>query len=179
MKDGESCFNLVNVQQQGSIKLNANSQVIIYGSGFRCYSGRLTGYLVSLYHDNIGENYPHIEIWRAAFISDRDTQKGGFMRISEYVLTEDDIVKMNDYYFANVSFALNETTELKPGDIIGYYQPPSPRYTVWSVNATGYVSGNISTNQTSQGAVFTIDNLNLFNNSQPLIQALYGMMTYT
>ena len=168
---------MVNVQQQGSNKLNANSQVIIYGSGFLCYSGRLTGYLVSLSHDNIGENYPHIEIWRPTFISDGNIWKGTLMRISEYVLTEDDIIKMDNYYFANVSFANNETIQLKPGDIIGYYQPPSPRYTVWSVNATGYVSGNISTGQTSQGAVFTIDNLNLFNNSQPLIQALYGMMT--
>ena len=177
MKDGQSCINLVNVQQQGSNKLNANSQVIIYGSGFRCYSGRLTGYLVSLCHDNIGESYPHIEIWRPTFISDGGTHKGAFMRISEYVLTENDIVKMNNYYFANVSFALNETTQLKPGDIIGYYQPPGPRYTVWSINTAGYVSGNISTGQTSQGVTFVADNLNLFNDSQPLIQALYGMMT--
>ena len=173
---GQSCINLVNVQQQGSNKLNVNSQVIIYGSGFRCYS-RLTGYLVSLYHDNIGEDYPHIEIWRATFISDGDTEKSAFMRISEYVLTEDDIVKMENYYFANVSFALNETTELQPGDIIGYYQPDNPRYTVWSVNTAGYISSNISTGKTSQGVVFTIDNLNLYNGSQPLIQALYGMMT--
>ena len=153
--------------------------VIIYGSGFRCYNGRLTGYLVSLCRDNIGENYPHIEIWRAAFISDGNTHIAAFMRISEYVLTEDDIIEMDNYYFANVSFAINETTELKPGDIIGYYQPPSPRYTVWSINTAGYVSGNISTNQTSQGVIFSVDNLNLFNSSQPLIQALYGMMTYT
>ena len=173
---GQSCINSVDVQQQGSNKLNTNSQVIIYGSGFRCYS-RLTGYLVSLYHDNIGEDYPHIEIWRATFISDGGTMQSAFVRISEYVLTEDDIVQMENYYFANVSFAINETIELQPGDIIGYYQPANPRYTVWSVNTAGYISSNISTGKTSQGVVFTMDNLNLYNGSQPLIQALYGMMT--
>ena len=166
---------MVDVQQQGNYQLNANSQVIMFGSSFLC-NGRLTGYLVSLNHDNIGENYPHIEIWRPAFILDLD--RTAFIRISEYVLTEDDIIIMENYYFANVSFAINETTRLQPGDIIGYYQPPSPRYTVWSVDTAGYVSVNISTGQTSQGFIFGVHILNQVNNSQPLIQVLYGM-TYT
>ena len=164
---------MVDVQQQGNYQLNANSQVISFGSSFLC-NGRLTGYLVSLNHDNIGENYPHIEIWRPVFIS--DMKRSAFMRISEYVLTEDDIIIMENYYFANVSFAINEAIQLQPGDIIGYYQPSSPRFTVWSVDTAGYVSVNISTGQTSQGFIFSADILNQVNGSQPLIQVLYGMM---
>ena len=156
--------------------LNANSRVITFGSSFLCY-GRLTGYLVNLNQDNVGDNYPHIEIWRATYISDRNTNKPAYMRINEYILNENDIIKVENYYFANVSFAINETIQLRPTDIFGYYQPPSPRYTVWSINTTGHTSSNISTGSTSQGFIFTQTILNNVNDSQPLIQVLYGMLT--
>ena len=167
---------MVNVHQKGNSRLNASSRVITFGSGFLC-NGRLTGYLVNLNQDNVGDDYPHIEIWRATFISDGNTSKPAYMRINEYILTENDINKVEMYYFANVSFAINETIQLRPTDIFGYYQPPSPRYTVWSINTTGYASSNISTGSTSQGFIFTQTILNKVNDSQPLIQVLYGMMT--
>ena len=149
--------------------------MITFGSNFLCY-GRLTGYLVNLNQDNVGDNYPHIEIWRAAYISDRNTSKPAYMRINEYILTENDIIKVENY-FANVSFAINETIQLRSTDIFGYYQPPSPRYTVWSISTTGYASSNISTGSTSQGFIFTQTILNNVNDNQPLIQVLYGRLT--
>ena len=167
---------MVNVQQHGNNRLNADSQVVVFGDIFKCH-GRLTGYLVSLNQNNIGDDYPHIQIWRPTFIS--DIQKSAYVRISEYVLTENDIVEMENYYFANVSFAVNETTQLQPLDVIGYYQPPSPHYTVWSVNNTGIVAGNFSISQTSQGTIITDTILNQVNDNQPLIQILYGMLTYS
>ena len=161
---------MVNTQQRGSIQLNANSLVIIPRSFFSCY-GRLTGYLVSLNQEGIGHDYPHIQMWRPDFISEQN--RPAYIRISDYVLTENDIIRMENYYFANVSFAMNETTQLQSGDFIGYYQPPSPRYTVWSINTTSYVSFNITTEE-YQDTIITKSILNYVNDSQPLIQVLYG-----
>ena len=174
MKDGQSCGNMVYTHQQGNNQLNANSQVMIPRSSFSCY-GRLTGYLVSLNQDNTGHNYPHIQMWRLAFISEQN--RTAYIRITDYVLTEKDIIKMENYYFANVSFTINETTQLQLGDFIGYYQPPSPRYTVWSINTTNYVSYNITT-EDYRDSVITKSILNHVNDSQPLIQVLYGKLTH-
>ena len=167
MKDGQTCIDMVNVQQQGNSQVNANSQVVVPRSRFSC-NGRLTGYLVSLNHDNAGDEYPHIEIWRL--------DRPFYVKISEYVLTEGDITEMNNYYFANVSFDTSEATQLQPGDFIGYYHPPSPRYTVWSVDTAGYVSYIISTRRLF-GNLIATGILDSVNNTQPLIQILYGMIT--
>ena len=171
MKDGQSCVDMVNTHQRGDHQLNANSQVMIPKSSISCDYGRLTGYLVSLNQDNTGHNYPHIQIWRLAFIPEQN--RSGYIRISDYALTENDIIRIENYYFANVSFTINETTQLHSGDFIGYYQPPSPRYTVWSINTTSYVSFNITT-EDYRHSVITKSILNYINDSQPLIQVFYG-----
>ena len=145
--------------------------MIIPRSSFSCSYGRLTGFLVSLNQGNTGHNYPHIQMWRPDFISEQN--RPAYIRISDYVLTENDIIRMENYYFANVSFAINETTQLQLGDFIGYYQPSSPRYTVWSINTTSYVSFNITTEE-YQDTIITKSILNYVNDSQPLIQVLYG-----
>ena len=178
MEDGQGCVEMINIQQRGNNQLNANSQVIIPRSSFLCYNGRLTGYLVSLIQDNTGHNYPHIQMWHPTF-----THRSGYIRINNYALTENDIIRIENYYFANVSFAINETTQLQLGDFIGYYQPPNPRYTVWRINTTSYVSFNITTEE-YRDSVITTSLLNIVNESQPFIQVLYGtyvwrrMLTY-
>ena len=155
---------MVNVQRRGDDHFDDQLQAIVPRSSFSC-NGRLTGYLVSLDEDSDEDDYPHIEIWRPGTLSLT------YRRISEYVLTENDITEMDNYYLANVSFATNETTQLQPGDAIGYYQPANPRYTVWSVNTAGYVSHTA----TLRGGIFLINRLDRENNRQPLIQVLYGM----
>ena len=172
MKAGQSCVDMVNVQRQGDNQLNANRQVLVPRITFSC-AGRLTGYLISLDQDTNGNDYPHIEIWRPVTSrSDPST----YIRISEYILTENDITEMNNYYFANVSFAINETSQLWPGDVIGYYQPPNPYYTIWSIDTTGYISNIISTD-TFRMFIYVASISDTVNDRQPLIQVLYGMMT--
>ena len=158
---------MVNVQQPGSDRLNVDSQVLTSVS-FSCYS-RLTGYLVSLNQDDNGNDYPHITLWRRL-------SPGYLYRINDYVITENDIIQMSNYYFANVSFAINEATRLQPGDLFGYYQPDSPRYTVWSNNTTGYTSYIISTapSRIYSNYVYRSGILDTVNDRQPLIQILYG-----
>ena len=130
---------------------------------------------MSLNQEGTGHDYPHIQMWRSKFIPERN--RLSYIRISDYVLTESDIIRMENYYFANVSFAINETTQLQLGDFIGYYQPPSPRYTVWSINTTSYVSFNITTEEYGD-SVISKNVLNFNNDSRPLIQVLYGKLIY-
>ena len=172
MKAGQSCADMVNVQQQGSNQVNADSQVLVPRSVFYC-AGRLTGYLISLNQDNNRGDFPHIEIWRPVSPS---MSAPTYIIINEYILTESDITEMNNYYFANVSFAVNEVIQLQPGDIIGYYQPDNPQYTVWSVDTAGYISYTVNTD-TFQTYIYASGILDTINDRQPLIQVLYGMIT--
>ena len=168
IEDGQSCFDMVNVQQQGNVQFNRQVQVIVPRSSFSC-NGRLTGYLISLDQNNDGDEYPSIEIWRPS------VSGLSYSRISEYVLTEDDISDREDYYFANISFAVDETTQFQPGDIIGYFQPSSSHYAISNVNSAEHTS--LSSLNLFRIEVFVLANpLNRENNIQPLIQVLYGMM---
>ena len=148
---------MVNVQQPGSDRLNVDSEVVA-SINFSCY-GKLAGYLVSLNKDDNGYDYPHITLWHV---------NSGYYRISDYEITENDIIQMSNYYFVNVSVPKYETIRIWPGDLVGYYQPKHPRYTVWSINTTGYTSYNISGPYGGYA-------LNTVDDRQPLIQLLYGM----
>ena len=159
-KDGQRCADIVNVQQPGSDRLNVDSEVVT-SMTFSCY-GKLAGYLVSLNQEDNGNDYPHITLWH--------NDSGSYYLTSDYEITENDIIQMSNYYFVNVAVPKTETIRIWPGDLVGYYHPRSPRYTVWSINTIGYTSYYISlTHSGSYSALNTVDD------RQPLIQLLYGM----
>ena len=170
--DGQSCVDMVNVQKRGVVQLNANSQVIIPMSNTSC-NGRITGFMVSLSKQPKGTNYPRIEVWNPTS-SPTEFKMGGM-----YTLAERDITRMTNYCFANVSFADNETIKFVKGSFIGIYLPPNPLYTVWSINTTGY---NYYTKRLNRGMMprmnlnitRIISVYNLVNDSQPLIQIVFG-----
>ena len=158
---------MVNVQQQGDDQLDANSQVIIPMSNTSC-SGRISGCMMSLSQEQNGSDYLRLEVW-----SPTKTSSEVYEMIAEYVLAEHDIKYMEKYYFANLSFAENETIKFEKGSFIGIYQPPNPLYAVRTINSTGY---SYYTNRT----MITRMNLNiiractLVNDSQPLIRLDFG-----
>ena len=158
-KDGQRCVDIVNVQQPGSDRLNVDSEVVT-SMAFSCY-GKLAGYLVSLNKDNNGYDYPHITLWHV--------DSGDYYLQSDYEIAEYDIIQMSNYYFVNVSVPKTETIRIWPGDLVGYYQPKRPRYTVWSINTIGYTSYNVSASHS--GYYYA---LNTVDDRQPLIQLLYG-----
>ena len=160
---------MVNVQRQGDFQLNINSQlqVIFPMNNFSC-NGRITGYMASLYQENNGNDYPSIQVWHR-------NQSMFYTKINEYTLMENDITEMRNYYFANVSFTANETIEFQAGDILGYYHPFSPRYTIWVINNPGFISHGIRENSSR----FNITSSTLTSNQrQPLIQLLFGMIIF-
>ena len=152
-----------------------DSQVIVPRSTFSC-NGRLTGYLISLDKDDKRNNYPSIEVWHPVTAILSGEPISTYVKLSEYVLTESDITDVNDYYLANVSFDINETTQFQPGDVIGYYHPHRPRYTIWSINSPGYTSFRVTTDIFGM-VTYVTDISDTNNNRQPLIKVLYGMIT--
>ena len=171
-KDGQSCtrVDVVDVQQQGVKSLNdiANDQVIIQMRNTSCV-GRITGFVVSLSQEQSGSDYPSIQVWGPTKKSSPEL----FKNINYYELTEQDINKTGNYYFANV--LLEEAFIFGQGSFIGYYQPPSPRYSIWSVNATGYNFYTFKGNNTrSLNLTRASDLLTVVKDSQPLIQIFFG-----
>ena len=64
--DGQSCFDTVNIRQQGTDTFSSGNQVIIPRSNFSC-DGRITGYQISLspgaVTDLVISLPPIIQVW--------------------------------------------------------------------------------------------------------------------
>ena len=161
---------MVDVQQQGDTQLHANSQVIIPMSNTSC-SGRITGFMISLSQEQNGNNYLIFEVWSPINISSEIYEMK-----AEYVLTKHDINNTRDYYFANVSFAENERVKIEKGSFIGIYQPPNPLCAVQTINSTEYsyytYRGMIP--RMNLNITRALNECTLVNNSQPLIQIVFG-----
>jgi len=162
--DGQSCFDMVDVNQQGSDLTNTDQQVLVPNSDFSC-NGRITRYMVSLNQDDDEEgDYPRIQVWRP-------TTGQQYTRINQYTIQRSDIRGMGNYYLADKQFTGSNRIEFQSGDIIGYYRPEEPHYSVWSIQTSGYIS--YSRSETSNS--FSLDNANEDDNRQPLIQVILGM----
>ena len=149
-----------------------NRQIIVLGSDFRC-NGRLTGYLISLDLNGAPRGYPSIQVWRR---SDTDPLEYTIVGTA-CALTDGDITMMNDgtwnYYLGNVSCTMGGRIEFQSGDIIGYNQDAPSRYSLWIISAVGYAS--YSRNGPSrQSNTFNINNIVGINDTQPLIQMIFG-----
>ena len=171
--DGQSCVDMVDFRQRGNGQLDANSQVIIPMSNTSC-NGKVIGLMMSLSEQN-GSEYVKLEVWSPTILSQVYEMK------AEYVLSEHDITNNStgNYHFANVSFAKNETIKFENGSFIVIYLPPNPRYTVWSINTTGYsyYTGNESVPIKEINFTTALKLYHMINDSQPLIQVVFGKYT--
>jgi len=153
---------MINVQRQGSDTLNTNTQVIS-NSGFSC-RGRITGFAVSLEYIDGQNSRPSIQVWRPSGST--------YTRVSQYQLNQRDITELASYALASVSFVGDERIEFQSGDVIGYYLPNNPRYTVWNIETVGFVS--YTTSADNALASVSIIETNVETNRQPLIQMTIG-----
>ena len=171
--DGQSCVDMVNVQQRGDDQLDANSHVIIPMSITSC-SGRITGLMMGLSQEQNGSEYLRFEVW-----SPTEILSEVYELKAEYVLAEHDIKEMSNYHFGNVSFAENETIMFVKGSFIGIYLPPNPCYTVWSINTTGYsyYTSNKNIPIKEINFITALKLYHMINDSQPLIQVAFGKYT--
>ena len=88
---------------------------------------------------------------------------------------------MENYYFSNVSFTGNDRIEFQSGDVIGYWQRPTPCYTLWSISTGGYTSYSVNSSYIFSSDDNTVDiddnsSVTATMDRQPLIQVIYGMI---
>ena len=107
---------------------------------------------------------PSIQVWRPS--------GSNFSRISQYQIVDHNIIEMTNYTLASVSFTGANRTEFQSGDVVGYYLPDSPRYTVWNIHTPGSISYAISADNPL--SIFSTNNSNVEADRQPLIQVTFG-----
>ena len=163
-----NCMDTVIVDREGSFGAGSSRQVIVPQSNFFC-NGRLTGFVVSLYdYENDNQFLPHIQVWR------RSRNSSSLYKLIGQVQPKDDeIIQRRGYFLANVTLSVNDRIQFQPGDAIGYYHPPSPRYRVGNTNVDGYTT--LIINAQSPLSSFNIEDADdVDNNRRPLIETRYG-----
>ena len=170
---GQSCIDVVDVNQQGANILSTSGLVIVPEYNFSC-NGRITGYLIRLEGNanSTDLEYPSIQVWRS--------NSTIYNKVGTCILTADDIVNITKlengslYHLENMSCTGDNRTEFQSGDVIGYYQNNSSHYQLLNINATeGYTSYYSSKN--SLLTSINISNVDYaYKSTQPLIQVMYG-----
>ena len=171
--NGQSCVDVVNIQQQGINTSFTSGLVIVPEYNFSC-NGRITGYLARLVLNVEGSGeYPTIQIWRPVTQNSTIYNKVGTV----CALTASDIINAttneSSYYLANVSCTGDNRTEFQSGDVIGYYQSNSSHFQLLNIATEEYTSYSSDGLLTS----INISDVNTFKSIQPLIQVMYGEVT--
>ena len=172
-------MNTVDVHQPGDEQLsNENLYVIVPSSDFSC-NGRITSYMISLNREveeiqddgEISCNFPRILVWRPL-----NTEQTMYHIVNTYTLSiNDDIGRRERYYLADISFTGNDRIEFQSGDVIGYQHRSKACYTVWSNEATSYISYSVNDiNDDTIKVNINGSSMMINHNLQPLIQVDFG-----
>ena len=122
-----------------------------------------------------GNDFPLLQVWHPISLNSTVYNK-----IGEIQLPAGDFVPVGvnrNYYSASVSLNSNSQIEFQSGDVIGYYQPSNPRWSIWSIQTSGYTS--YSNNVTTPSTSIDTNNVdNIETNHQPLIAVMFGKIMY-
>ena len=118
-----------------------------------------------------GNNFPLFQVWHPTSVN-----SSVYNKIGEIQLPAGDFVAVGvnrNYYFVSLSLNSSSQIEFQSGDVIGYYQPSSPRWSIWSIQTSGYDS--YSNNVTSPSTSIDTNNVdNTETDRQPLIEVMFG-----
>ncbi|XP_065899208.1 CUB and sushi domain-containing protein 1-like isoform X3 [Dysidea avara] len=159
---GQNCIDNPDVSQIGTVLVPSGRQVVVPNVRLNC-TVRVTHIAASLGFGDLGSNQPIIQMWRPS--SPGSTV---YNRIAQVQTTGEITIDFNHFFF-NLSIPNSSDFEFLPGDVIGYYQPSSPRRRIWSIPTSGYTSYSNNAN----GPTTTIDISNVDNvepSRQPLIE---------
>ena len=85
------------------------------------------------------DDVPIIQLWRP---SPSESNVYSLIDLIGQFLNEIRIESTQFYYV--VAVFKSGQVKFQPGDVLGYYQPSNPRYLLWSLIETGYVSYSIN-----------------------------------
>ena len=163
-------MNNPNVNQIGSASIDSGRQVIVPSARFNC-NGRITNVAVSMSTQPFGNNFPLFQVWHPTSLNSSTYIKTDEVQLPEGVFVP--VGAGKSYHSANLSLNSNGQIEFQSGDVIGYYQPANPRWSIWSIQTSGYTS--YSNNVTSPSTSINISNVdNTETNHQPLIAIMFG-----
>ena len=119
--------------------------------------------------DDDDVNYPIIQVWRPVSIGSMIYNKTGEVQL----MSSDQVTGEDEYRLVTIILTGNNTIEVQPGDVVGYYHPPQSCYRVRTRRINGYILYRFegSFNLTS----VDLRSANRNNNRrQPLIQFSIG-----
>ena len=185
-REKQSCFDVNSVNLQEHIDMVPPGMVVVPKMIFSC-NGRIIGFMINLtnndnYHDSKEEekekeeeeeddddddnkSFPSIQVWRPLNFPSSDS----YTRTGQYELSANDL--NSDGKLANVSLPVNKRLRFQSGDIIGYYVPDNPSYSIMGIQTKKNTSFTITTDISLKN--FTIND-SVVSMMQPMIQVFFG-----
>ena len=144
--------------------------MIVPSANFTC-NGRITNVMASSSQHSSRNEYPFYQIWHPV-----SSESNIYERIGQIQLDDSHATKMGSgdthYWIINIEFSGRNRLEFSMGDIIGYYDPPDPRFRLWSITSNGYTAYSNVANDPA--ATFNTSSAEVLR-EQPLIQVSFGM----
>ena len=143
--------------------------MIVPSARFNC-NGRITNVVVSMTVQPF-DNLPLFQVWHPTSLNSSVYNKSG-----EVQLPEGEFIPVGpgrNYHSARLSLNSSSQIEFQSGDVIGYYQPSSPWWSIGSILTSGYTSYS----NTVTSPITSIDTSNVDNTEasrQPLIAVMFG-----
>ena len=164
---GQECTDYVDIERSGNNVLGRNTLAIIPRLNFTC-NGRITSIRARMEFNDRRSDFPFIQVWRPASVGSTIYNKVGEVQLQ----SDDQVTDKGTYRTATIILTGNNTIEVQPGDVVGYYHPSDTRYRVRTLQTDGYrlyqFSGSLGLSVNLSNA----DQMN--NNRQPLIQFTIG-----
>ena len=143
--------------------------MIVPGAKFNC-NGRITNIAVSMSNWFVSD-LPLFQVWHPSSLN-----ASTYKKVGETQLPAGNFIAIGagrSYYYAILSLNSNNQIEFQSGDVIGYYEPSSPRRLIGSIQTSGYIS--YSNAVTSPSTSIDINNVNNIEaNRQPLFEVMFG-----
>ena len=123
--------------------------------------------------DDDDVNYPIIQVWRPVSIGSMIYSKTGEVQLT----SSDQVTGEDEYRLVTIILTGNNTIEVQPGDVVGYYHPPQSCYRVRTRRINGYIlyqfegSSNLTSVNLSSTNEYT-------DRRQPLIQFSIGKWVF-
>ena len=170
--DGQFCTDSVDIDRSGSRNMGDDKQAIIPQFNFAC-SGIITGIRARMRFDDDGVNYPIIQVWRPVSIGSMIYNKTGEVQL----MSSDQGTGEDRYRLVTIILTGNNTIEVQPGDVVGYYHPPQSRYRVRTRNIDGYTIYQFEGSPNLTSVNLRSANSN-YDRRQPLIQFSIGKWVF-
>ena len=166
-------MNSVNVAQGGDDHIDSNKQAIIPQVIFTC-SGKITRITATVrFDDSTSSNYPLFQVWRPVSVGSVIYDKIGEIQLE----SDDQVFGSSNNQLVIIIPTGNNTIEVQPGDVVGYYHPPQSRYLVRTIRTNGYILYQFNGPPNSNSVnLSNADNAD--NQRQPLIEFTIGKVEF-